>query len=136
MSEVNSPIDVPEEVQARVKAWHTLFMRATYSHYAFGILGVAASAISAATDGGISKALAAVSAICIAVLGFAQPDRKYVKFVRAWRILDVAALRYRYGKITLDELLEAVEHGEQTITDFEQDMKPKQKTAKNVPRRP
>lgn len=61
------------------------------------------------------------------MLGFTQPDRKYVKFVRAWRILDVAALHYRYGKITLDELLEAVEHGEQTITNFEHDMKLKQK---------
>lgn len=115
-------IPVPPEIEARVSAWHKLYIRANYSHYFVGIVGVASSAISAATDGGISKALAAVAAICIAVLGFAQPDRKYVKFVRAWRILDIATLRYRYGQIDLPALINAVETGEQAITEFEQDV--------------
>lgn len=83
MTDDETPKNVPTEIQNRIKAWYRLYMRATYSHYFFGTIGVASSAISAATDGSISKMLAAVSATCIAVLGFAQPDRKYVKFVRA-----------------------------------------------------
>jgi hypothetical protein len=73
------PLDIPEEVQERIKIWQKLFLRSSYAHYFFGIVGIAAASISAATDGGLSKLLAAASAVCIGVLGFAQPDRKYVK---------------------------------------------------------
>lgn len=130
MQQEETPVDIPPEIQNRIKMWYRLFMRATYSHYFFGTIGVASSAISAATDGGIAKMLAALSATCIAILGFAQPDRKYVKFVRAWRILDIAALRYRYHQIDIKELLEAVERGEKVITDFENEIsvKPSQKS--------
>ena len=125
MLEKTSPLDVPLEVRARIEAWYALFTRAMYSHYFFGVVGVAAATISAATGGAMGKALAAASAICLAVLGFVQPDRKYLKFSRAWSILDVAALRYRYGEATLAELMDALDHGEQVITEFEQDTQPR-----------
>lgn len=91
MAQEETPVDIPPEIQNRIKAWYGLFMRATY-------------------DGSIAKILAALSATCIVILGFAQPDRKYVKFVRTWRILDIAALRYRYHQIDIKELLHAVLH--------------------------
>lgn len=125
MLEKTSPLDVPLEVRTRIEAWYALFTRAMYSHYFFGVVGVAAATISAATGGAMGKALAAASAICLAVLGFVQPDRKYLKFSRAWSILDVAALRYRYGEATLAELMDALDHGEQVITEFEQDTQPR-----------
>jgi hypothetical protein len=106
-------------------AWYALFMRAMYAHYFFGVVGVAASAISAATGGAVGKSLAAVSAICLAVLGFMQPDRKYIKFSRAWSILDVAALRYRYGEATLSELMDALDCGEQMIAELEHGTQPR-----------
>ena len=90
------PRDVPADIEARLRAWQKYFKTSSWSHYAVGIIGVAASAFSAATDGSLAKVLAAVSATCVAILGFAQPDRKYLKFARAWRILSVAALRYRH----------------------------------------
>lgn len=51
MVEKTSPLDVPLEVRSRMDAWYALFMRAMYSHYFFGVVGVAASTISAATGG-------------------------------------------------------------------------------------
>ena len=125
MVEKTSPLDVPLEVRARMDSWSALYKGAMYSHYFFGVVGVAAATISAATGGAMGKALAAASAICLAVLGFVQPDRKYLKFSRAWSILDVAALRYRYGEATLAELMDALDHGEQVITEFEQDTQPR-----------
>ena len=125
MNEKMSPIDVPVEVGARIESWSVLYKGALFSHYFFGVVGVAASAISAATGGAVGKSLAAVSAICLAVLGFMQPDRKYIKFSRAWSILDVAALRYRYGEATLSELMDALNCGEQMIAEFEHDTQPR-----------
>jgi hypothetical protein len=125
MVEKTSPLDIPLEVRSRMDAWYALFMGAMYSHYFFGVVGVAAATISAATGGALGKALAAVSAICLAVLGFVQPDRKYLKFSRAWSILDIAALRYRYGEATLAELMDALDSGEQMIAEFEHDTQPR-----------
>ncbi|MGX9727322.1 MAG: hypothetical protein ACTFAK_08375 [Candidatus Electronema sp. VV] len=56
------------------------------------------------------------------MLGFTQPEKKYIKFVRAWRILDIAAMRYRYKLIPIDSLFDALERGEQSITEFEQEI--------------
>ena len=125
MVEKTSPLDVPLEVRARMDSWSALSMSAMYSHYFLGVAGVAAATIAAATGGALGKALAALSAICFAVLGFVQPDRKYLKFLRAWSILDVAALRYRYGEATLSELMDALKCGEQLITEFEHDTQPR-----------
>ena len=115
------PRKVPEEVEARVNAWYRMFNFASRTHYVVGVLGVACSALAASDVVGASQILAAISAVCIAILGFAQPEKKYLKFVRAWRVLDAAVLKYKYGKIDLDVLLEKLERGEQLITEVERD---------------
>ncbi len=116
-----SPRKAPAEIEARVNAWYRMFNFANRTHYVVGVLGVACSALAASDVGGASQILAAISAVCIAILGFAQPEKKYFKFVRAWRVLDAAVLKYRYGKIDLDTLLETVERGEELITEVERD---------------
>lgn len=125
MANDDTPIDIPPEIQNRLSAWYKLYKHANFYYYFFGILGVAASAISAAMDGNIAKVLSVISATSMAVLGFTQPDRKYIKFVRAWRILDIAAIRYRYRQIDITELLESLERGEKSITEFEQELSSK-----------
>ncbi len=126
---------VPKEIEERVAAWYRMFNFASRSHYVVGVLGVACSALAAADIFNISQFLAALSAVCIAILGFAQPERKYMKFVRAWRVLDTAVLKYKYGKIDLDTLLDTVDRGEQMLTDFEQEIlkKPSRSTEKSLP---
>jgi hypothetical protein len=118
-----SPLkEYPAEVKSRLNCWHKLYRRANITHYSVGIIGVAASTLAAVDIGEASRFLAAISAVCIAILGFAKPERKYIKFVRAWRTLDAAALRYRYGKTNLDALFNAMEQGERCIAEFEQDL--------------
>jgi len=91
-------IALPEDVANRLKAWHGLWRWSAAYHYIFGILGVAASSLAAVNFGPSyatnSKVLAAIAAVCLAVLGFDQPDRHYQKFVRAWRALDSVTLKY------------------------------------------
>lgn len=133
MSDFSTPLTLPPEIQDRLDEWHKILKRASIYHYTLGISGVTASALAAAFDGSISKLLAAASAACIAALGFAKPDRRYLKFVRAWRVLDSAAMRYRYNNLSDKELLDALDRGEQLITEFEMETatpKPKE-TSKN-----
>jgi hypothetical protein len=130
-----TPRNVPKEIEERVAAWYRMFNFASRSHYVVGVLGVACSALAAADIFDISQFLAALSAVCIAILGFAQPERKYMKFARAWRVLDAAALKYKYRKIDLETLLDTVDRGEQMLTDFEQEVlkKTSQTTEKALP---
>ena len=114
--------DYPDEVKSRLNCWYKLYRRANSTHYIVGIIGVVASALAAVDVGEASRFLAAISAVCIAILSFVKPERKFIKFVRAWRTLDAAAMRYRYGKADLDSLFYAMEQGERCIAEFEQDL--------------
>ena len=126
MNDQNSSLkDFPDEVKSRLNCWHKLYRRANSTHYIVGVLGVAASALAAVDIGEASRFLAAISAVCIAILGFVKPERKFIKFVRAWRILDAAAMRYRYGKADLDYLFMAMDQGEELIAGFEQELSSK-----------
>lgn len=125
-----STATVPEEVLQRLNDWKGLWTWSAGYHYLFGVSGVAASSLAVLEFSDecrwIPKVLAAIAAICLAVLGFVQPDRRYQKFVRAWRALDPVVLRYRYGKATLDEVFAALERGESIISDYEQQISGKQ----------
>lgn len=121
----NEPLKLPEEIEIRLRSWQSLYMRGNTFYYIFGGLGVATSGLAAAFPSETSRYLSVVSAVCIALLGFTQPEKKYIKFVRAWRILDIAAMRYRYKLIPIASLFDALERGEQSITEFEQEMSSK-----------
>ncbi len=126
MNNQNSSLkEFPEEVRSRLNCWHRLYRRANSTHYIVGVLGVAASTLAAVDIGEASQFLAAIAAVCIAILGFVKPERKFIKFVRAWRILDAAAIRYRYGKVDLDDLFKAMDQGERLIAGFEQELSSK-----------
>ena len=107
-------------------------MRGNIFYYFLGGVGVATSALAAAFPSETSRYLSVISAVCIALLGFTQPEKKYIKFVRAWRILDIAAMRYRYGIISINSLFDALERGEQSITEFEQEISPKSNQPPNL----
>jgi hypothetical protein len=123
---------LPEHVERRLKTWLFYYKIANRMHYLVGIIGVGASSLGGALGQPYSPYLAAIAALCLAVLGFVQPDRKYLKFVRAWRILDVAAGRYQAGLISIEQLYDALERGEQAIGAIEQDHPPQREESSNV----
>jgi hypothetical protein len=119
----STEIALPDEVAVRLNQWRRLWFQSALLHYVFGVGGVLASSLAAAEFvTGYSRVLAAVAAACVAVLGFMQPDRRYQKFVRAWRALDPIVLRYKYGKATLDDVFAALERGESIISEYEQEI--------------
>ena len=108
---------IPTEIAERLSTWHKRWLISVCMHYTFGILGVGASALAAASY--YQEIFAVVAAVSIAIIGFVQPERRYLKFVRAWRHLDGATLRYRYGRADINELLDAVRDGEAILTEVE-----------------
>jgi hypothetical protein len=123
-------VAVPDEVSVRLQQWRGLWIRSAGYHYFFGIAGVTASSLAAIDFGEgyqwLSKLLPTIAALCLAVLGFVHPDRRYQKFVRAWRALDPVVLKYKYGRATLDDVFAAIERGESIITEYEQEIAPRQ----------
>ncbi len=118
--------DASAVVEARLQAWFTYFQTAVMERYVFGILGIACSTIAAITTGlhgdwgrWVPAAASLGSAMSISVIGFLRPEQEYQKFVRAWRILDVAFIRYKAKLIEMTALLSELERAEGVIGEFE-----------------
>jgi hypothetical protein len=118
-SSEDGPIALPRDVDQRLAFWHGLWHRSSMYHYFFGVISVAASVISTSTEGTAAKVCSIVAAIATSLIGFMHPERRYLKFIGAWRVLDVAAMRYRHGLIDKAALIDAVEKGESSIAEFE-----------------
>lgn len=112
--------ELPSDVNQRLRFWHGLWHRSSMYHYFFGVVSVAASVISTSLEGQPAKYFSIVAAIATSMIGFMHPERRYMKFVRAWRVLDVASMRYRHGLIDKPQLIDAVEKGEALIAEFEE----------------
>jgi hypothetical protein len=111
--------ELPLDISKRLLFWHGLWKSSAKYHYFFGVVSVAASVISTSLEGGQAKVFSIIAATATALIGFMHPERRYTKFVRAWRVLDVAAMRYRHGIIDKPALIDAVERGEALIAEFE-----------------
>lgn len=114
--EVNRSLPAP--IKDRLMAWKSLWVLSSRLHYGLGGASALCAAISA-TGLLWAQAFAAAAAVLTALFAFVQPERKYFKMVRAWRVLDSAAIRYQLGLGSLDELHKALDRGEQLITEFE-----------------
>lgn len=72
-----------------------------------------------AASGGIVGKAAPVSSIIaaayFAILGFANPEKRKLKNIRGYLILDQAILRYEDNLITLEQLHDARERAESII---------------------
>jgi hypothetical protein len=68
----------------------------------------------------MARPAAIVSAACFGILGFVNPFRIYHQFMSALRTLDYACQRYRYGKVEIDDLLEALRLAEQQIQNIDE----------------
>jgi hypothetical protein len=108
--------EIPKSILERRASWQFAFMMNILAHWIFGIGGVLASVVAASGLSATTTKIAALSsALCFAVLGFVRPERVYQRYVRAWRILDPACLRFISGLLTLTQLHEALEAGEAAI---------------------
>jgi hypothetical protein len=66
-----------------------------------------------------SPYFALLSSVCIAVIGFTNPQRRANGYVAAWRIVGTGLLRYEAGESTLADLISAIERGEAHIGEID-----------------
>jgi hypothetical protein len=109
--------EIPAEVQARLTSWKRgRQIMGTTAHNLLGLLGILGSLVALAGLPGIwTKGATIVTGFAIAAMTLWNPRREYMKFGRAWRVLEDAARRYSYGLIPLSELFDAIVVGEGLI---------------------
>jgi hypothetical protein len=114
---------LPENVAERRLDWFRHFKYWRRAHFTIGTAGAVVSALAAtqlAQNLRCGAYLAVLASICFAVLGFTRPERNYFQYVRAWRVLDVACQRYQCeDKFTIEQLIDAMQLGEQLIGEVE-----------------
>jgi hypothetical protein len=112
---------VPAEVAERLAQWRTMSLWAAIGRIWTGIFGITASVLATAMQSPYARYAAAVSTVCFGVSAFASFEKVYFRYARAWRVLDAAILRFRYGNASLDFLLRAREKGETMIQELEEE---------------
>jgi hypothetical protein len=118
MENQRTELPIPPEVQRRLDTWKPLSWVFLSLHYAVGVLGVLSSALAAALPvSWLVTLFAVVSACCFAVIGFVSPERRYLGLIRASRTLDVAAMQYKNGLLSLEELLAWLKRCEEVATE-------------------
>lgn len=111
---------LPDEVSKRRNDWFRHFKFWRRFHYSIGTLGAIVSTISATAHSPYSQWLAGGAAVIFAWTGFTHPERNYLQFVSAWRVLDAACKRYQYDHaFSLNDLLQANENGEKILSELE-----------------
>ena len=108
-------------MESRLATWGREFTTNIRAHHILGTVGVVASSLAALSIEAfyVSRISAVAAGMVFGWMGFTKPEQGYVKFVSAWRVLESAATRYRYGLTTLEQLLAAKDRGEEIIAGFE-----------------
>lgn len=120
---IGQPTDaIIAKIESRRDAWRAYFRGWRMLFWTCGVLGVAASVLAAAEKvTGISAPyFAALSSVCMALIGFTNPQRRAIAYLRAWRLLDGALLRHEAGNLGLSDLVETVERGESIIAEADE----------------
>lgn len=109
--------EIPAEVQARLTSWKRgRQIMGTTAHNLLGLLGILGSLIALAGLPGVwTKGATIVTGFSIAAMTLWNPRREYMKFGKAWRVLDDPARQYSFGLVPLSELFAAIQRGEAII---------------------
>ena len=113
--------DVPEEIEARCRAWHRFFVRWYALHYALGVLAICCSLAVAYLAAYVAarwlmSTLSFLSAACVVIGYFLFPYKNAEGYVKAWRILSSAIIKFRTDNtVPISTLSDAIDKGEDRI---------------------
>jgi hypothetical protein len=109
--------ELPANVQERLTSWKRgRQIIGTTAHNLLGLLGILGSLVALAGLPGVwTKSATIITGFSIAAMTLWNPRREYMKFSKAWRVLDDAALRFKFGRASLDDLFDAMARGEAII---------------------
>ncbi len=114
---------LPKRLTGRLRSWERTHRLYFILHYLIGIIGVVASSLASTKLLGNPEILSIVASVCIAILAFVRPEREHIRFWQAWKTLDRATVRYECGLASLEEVLDALDHGESGLLAFDVNQK-------------
>ena len=119
--EIEATRTTPKEIEKRRSNYHKYFRVARILHYSIGVFGLTCSLLATSGFGGgdAPRYWALGSGVCFGLLAFVDPNSKYLKFSQAARVLDSACLEYKYGNLSMSELIQAFKQSEEIITSLE-----------------
>jgi hypothetical protein len=107
---------VVDKISDRHAAWFRYFQKWRAIFWLCGVVAATASTLAASSIVyGAAPYFAVLSSVCVAILGFTNPQRRANAYVAAWRIVGSALLRYGAGESTVSDLVSAVDRGEAII---------------------
>ncbi len=107
-------MDIRQTAEERRIFWLNLSHKWKATHWIVGVLGIAMSTLAAATN--VSRSLApyfsVAAALCIAFVGFANPQKQAHKNISAYIILDAAIMAYDTKEINENGLKDEIQKSE------------------------
>jgi len=89
-------MDIRQIADERRTFWLNLSHRWKTTHWVVGVLGTAMTTLAAAktVTGDGAPYFSVAAALCIAFIGFANPQKQAYKFISAYMVLDDALMAY------------------------------------------
>lgn len=117
---------VPETIRVLHGDWERKRKQSTVYRVVF-IAGAFISSLFAAWFAGVASDWRGLLAALLAALfsgltAVFRPNEEYLKFARAWRVLNSIRVRYEMGSATVEDLAAAMDRGEAIIGESDQDI--------------
>ncbi|KAA5547816.1 hypothetical protein [Adhaeribacter rhizoryzae] len=121
------PADVGlvKELQKKADNWMGWYNFCGWIYWFLGAASVAFSTLGASdvVEAKFRTSFALLSAICLGVIGFANPQKKAAKFIGAFRLLEPSVRAYKYGVLSKADLLIKDREAENMLNEGEFDGK-------------
>lgn len=118
-------LELVKELQRKAENWMRWYNFCGWIYWFLGAASVAFSTLGASdvVEAKFRTSFALLSAICLGVIGFANPQKKAAKFIGAFRLLEPSVRAYKYGVLTKAELLVKDKEAENMLNEGEFDGK-------------
>ncbi|WP_162056196.1 hypothetical protein [Pontibacter pamirensis] len=100
-------LELVKELQRKANNWMRWYNFSGWVYWILGAASVAFSTLGASDvfEQQFSTVFALLSAICLGIIGFANPQKKAAKFIGAYRLLEPSVRSYKYGVLPKADLL-------------------------------
>ena len=117
--------ELVKELQNKTNIWMRWYNFTGWIYWILGAASVAFSTLGASdvVEAKFRTSFALLSAICLGIIGFANPQKKAAKFIGAFRLLEPSVRAYKYGVLSKADLLIKDKEAENMLNEGEFDGK-------------
>lgn len=114
-----------DELKSITNFWSNLAKWCVRLHWAVGVIGIIAATLASNNRfrSDVAAGFATTAALCLAITGFVNPQKRAARFLSGYRLLDPAIRAYKYKVLSKRKLLETHMRAEAIIQNGEFDSK-------------